>query len=114
MHVRGRRALQDTLTAIRTRQPLGSVSRILYPNGERHLRSRAALAQIYPAELLDNTLEIARRCSFSLDELHYRYPQELVPTGHTPASYLRSRVHDRAARTLAWRSARAGHATCRA
>ncbi len=92
MHVRGRRALQDTLTAIRSRQPLGSGSHILYQNGERHLRSRASLAQIYPAELLDNTLEIARRCSFSLDELRYRYPQELVPAGHTPASYLHSRV----------------------
>ncbi len=43
MHVRGRRALQDTLTAIRNRQPLGSGSHILYQNGERHLRSRAAL-----------------------------------------------------------------------
>ena len=92
MHVRGRRALQDTLTAIRSRQPLGSGSRILYPNGERYLRSRAALAQIYPAELLGNTLEIARRCSFSLAELRYLYPQELVPAGHTPASYLHFRV----------------------
>ena len=92
MHVRGRRALQDTLAAIRARQPLGSGSRILHPNGERHLRSRAALARIYPAELLANTLEIARRCSFSLDELHYQYPQELVPAGHTPASWLRSCV----------------------
>ena len=92
MHVRGRRALQDTLTAIRSRQPLGSGSHTLYQNGERHLRSRAALAQIYPAELLGNTLEIARRCSFSLDELRYQYPQELVPAGHTPASYLHSRV----------------------
>ena len=92
MHVRGRRALQDTLTAIRNRQPLGSGSHILYQNGERHLRSRAALARIYPAELLGNTLEIARRCSFSLDELRYQYPQELVPAGHTPASYLHSRV----------------------
>jgi error-prone DNA polymerase len=92
MHVRGRRALQDTLTAIRNRQPLGSGSRILHPNGERHLRNRAALARIYPAELLANTLEIARRCSFSLAELRYLYPQELVPEGHTPATYLHSRV----------------------
>ncbi|MFZ1624122.1 MAG: error-prone DNA polymerase [Gammaproteobacteria bacterium] len=92
MHVRGRRALQDTLTAIRSRQPLGTGSHILYPNGERHLRRRAALAQVYPAELLGNTLEIARRCRFSLTELRYRYPQELVPEGYTPASYLHSRV----------------------
>jgi error-prone DNA polymerase len=102
MHVRGRRALQDTLTAIRTGQPLGTTSRILHANGERHLRGRAALARIYPADLLANTLEIARRCSFSLDELQYQYPQELVPAGHTPASWV--------ARTLAGWCAGAGHA----
>ena len=30
------------------------------------------------------------RCAFSLDELRYEYPEEIVPPGHTPASHLRS------------------------
>ncbi len=38
MHVRGRRALQDTLTAIRLRQAVHTAGLALYPNGERHLR----------------------------------------------------------------------------
>jgi len=32
---------------------------------------------------------IAERCRFSLDELRYEYPEELVPAGETPASWLR-------------------------
>ncbi len=89
MHVRARRALQDTLTAIRLQKPVAECGRALFANGERHLRSRARLASIYPADLLDETLAIAARCTFSLDELRYEYPEEIVPPGETPASHLR-------------------------
>ena len=92
MHVRARRALQDTLTAIRLGAPLADCGHALFPNGERHLRSRARLATIYPPELLAETLAIARRCTFSLDELRYEYPEEIVPPGETPASHLRALV----------------------
>ena len=34
------------------------------------------------------TIEIADRCTFSLDELRYEYPEELTPTGLTPIAYL--------------------------
>ena len=86
MHVRARRALQDTLTAIRLSTPLAECGYALFPNGERHLRSRARLATIYPPALLAETLAIAERCAFSLDELRYEYPEEIVPPGETPAS----------------------------
>ena len=89
MHVRARRALQDTLTAIRLKTPLAECGYALHPNGERHLRSRARLATIYPPELLAETVAIAERCTFSLDELRYEYPEEIVPPGETPASHLR-------------------------
>ena len=82
MHARARRALQDTLTAIRLRTPLAECGYALFPNGERHLRSRARLATLYPRELTDATLDLAERCTFSLDELRYEYPEELVPAGH--------------------------------
>ena len=85
MHVRARRALQDTLTAIRLRTPLAECGYALFPNGERHLRSRARLATLYPRELTDATLDLVARCRFSLDELRYEYPEELVPPGATPA-----------------------------
>ena len=101
MHVRARRALQDTLTAIRLATPLSECGHALFPNGERHLRSRARLATLYPRELTDATLDVVARCSFSLDELRYEYPEELVPAGATPASHLRALVEAGLARRYA-------------
>jgi error-prone DNA polymerase len=64
MHARGRRALQDTITAIRHRTTIAEAGTRLFANGERHLRTRQALASIYPRELLDETVRIAVRCRF--------------------------------------------------
>jgi len=89
MDVKRRRALQDTITAIRVGVPIGDAGNHLFRNGERHLRKRDVLATVYPAELLAETLVIAQRCHFHLDQLKYRYPSELVPEGETPASWLR-------------------------
>jgi error-prone DNA polymerase len=95
MHVRGRRTLQDTMTAIRHRTTIARAGRRLFPNGERHLRTRRALSAIYPRHLLDETLRIAERCGFSLEKpLGYEYPHELVPDGHTPETWLRRLVED--------------------
>ena len=89
MHARSRRALQDTLTAIRLGCTIAGAGVKLFPNGERHLRERKRLARIYPPELLAETVRIADLCRFSLDELRYEYPHEVVPAGETPTSYLR-------------------------
>ena len=99
MHVRSRRRLQDTLTAIRLRTTVQACGHALHPNAERHLRLRVRLAQIYPAELLAETVRVAERCRFSLDELRYEYPEELVPAGETPSSHLRKLTE----KGLAWR-----------
>jgi len=92
MHLRARRPLQDTLTAIRLNSTLFAAGHALFANGERHLRSRLRLARIYPPDLLAETLRIAARCNFSLDELHYEYPEEAVPDGQTPSAFLRTEV----------------------
>ena len=89
MHVAQRRAMQDMLTAIRLGVPVAEAGTALYPNAERHLREYDDLRQIYPAELLQQTLAVAARCNFSLDELRYEYPEEVVPQGETPTSHLR-------------------------
>lgn len=89
MHCRMRRALQDTLTAIREGVTLDRAGFVLYPNGERYLRSRERLEAIYPADLLEQTVCVANEIDFSLTELRYDYPEELVPLGETPASWLR-------------------------
>ena len=89
MHARSRRALQDTLTAIRLGCPVAEAGFELHPNGERHLRSRETLADIYPTDLLAQTVAVAGHCEFSLDSVSYEYPEELVPPGHDATSWLR-------------------------
>ncbi|MGF6729520.1 error-prone DNA polymerase [Paraburkholderia youngii] len=93
MHVRSRKPLQDTMTAIRVGKPVHECGYDLAPNAEQHLRSRLRLANLYPEDALAATVDIMSRCTFSLDELRYEYPDELVPAGHTPASYLRQETY---------------------
>ncbi|HWT73003.1 MAG TPA: error-prone DNA polymerase [Oxalicibacterium sp.] len=94
MHVRSRKPLQDTLTAIRLGKTLAECGHALQPNGEQHLRTRMRLAQLYPSALLQQTVAIAEKCVFSLDEIRYQYPKEIVPDGETPSSYLRKLVYE--------------------
>jgi len=99
MHARNRRVVQDTLTAIRHRCTVREAGAHLFPNGERHLRTRQALAAIHPRELLEESARIAERCVFDLGELKYEYPRELVPEGHTPTTWLRQLTEE----GLRWR-----------
>ncbi|MBS0321207.1 MAG: error-prone DNA polymerase [Proteobacteria bacterium] len=92
MHVRARRMLQDTLTAIRLKKPLAACGHALFPNGEHALRSRGRLATLYPPALMAATVALAERCRFSLDELRYEYPEEIVPAGKTAIAHLRDLV----------------------
>ncbi len=98
MHQRRRRALQDTLTAVRLKTTVAQAGHALHPNGERTLRPLARIAELYPKELIDATQDIAARCRFSMDELCYEYPEEIVPPGTTPAAHLRRLVEEGAAR----------------
>ena len=98
MHRRRRRILQDTLTAIRLNQPLHRLGLALYANGERYLRPREHLARLYPERLLHETVHIAAQCRFSLDELRYEYPRELVPVPYTAIDWLRELTRQGAAR----------------
>ena len=93
MHRAERKPLQDVLTAIRLRRPVGELGAALLPNAERHLRSIKTLSRLYPAEMLAESLRIAQACRFSLDELRYEYPHELVPAGMTAADHLRERTY---------------------
>jgi error-prone DNA polymerase len=92
MHVRSRKPLHDVLTAIKLGKTVHECGFELQVNAEAHLRPRMRLAEIYPADLLRATLEVAARCSFNLDEIRgmYRYPKEdMVPAVETPAQCLR-------------------------
>jgi error-prone DNA polymerase len=89
MHLRSRKPLHDVITATRIGQPLTACGHALAPNAEQRLRSRLALARLHPGDLMRETLRVAERCTFSLDELRYQYPDEVVPAGETPGSFLK-------------------------
>ena len=90
MHKRSRKPLQDVITAIREGKPVAECGFALQGNAERHLRSRVRLANLYPPEMLANTLEVTARCRFDPDEIkqHYQYPLELLGNGETPTQTL--------------------------
>lgn len=88
MHVQERRPLQDILSAIRLGKTIAELGLDGECNGQRHLRGRAQIACLYPSDLLAATVEIAGLCHFSLDELRYEYPLELVPEGYTAHGWL--------------------------
>jgi error-prone DNA polymerase len=97
-HVRSRKALQDVMTATRLGRTVAACGFDLQPNAERHLRSRYRIAQICPSELMHETLHVAARCTFSLNEIRYQYPSEVVPAGVTPRQHLRNLTYTGAAR----------------
>jgi len=98
MHRRGRRSLQNLLTAIRLNTPVAELGHAIDGNGERHLRQRETLAELYPESLLRQGIAIADRCRFSLDELRYEYPREIVPDDFSATSWLRHLVYKGAQR----------------
>lgn len=86
---RSDKPLADLLTAIRLGRPLAECGQQLALNAERHLRSRLQLAQLFPEGWMAATQQVAQSCSFSLDELRYEYPDEIVPAGLSPTQWLR-------------------------
>jgi error-prone DNA polymerase len=98
-HERSRLPLHDVLTAVRRGAAVDAIRGELLANGERHLHDRRRIAERFAAlpGALEQAVEIAGRCTFSLDELKYEYPTATVPPGRTPAEHL---AH------LAWKGAR--------
>ncbi len=99
-HHASRRALQDVLTCIRHGVTLGTAGRLIRPSAEYDLKSpyRFGLLWSDDPESVTRTLEVAERCTFSLDQLHYRYPSERLPDGLTSAQWLRTLTFEGARR----------------
>ena len=92
MHSAKRKALHDVLTAIKIQTPVQQLGHRRLINSQQHLRTLKSLISLYPETLINETRHIADRCQFSLDELRYEYPEEVVPSNHTANSYLRQEV----------------------
>jgi len=85
-----RRPLSDVLTAIRLGCTVAEAREQLFPNAQRYLRTPQQIWDLFgqAPDAVQRTVEIADRCSFSLDELRYEYPEELAPPNETPLEYL--------------------------
>jgi error-prone DNA polymerase len=94
MHLRSRKPLLDALTATRLQCSVAAAGHALQPNAEAHLRSRLRLASLYRPEWLAQAQAMAESCTFTLAELHYEYPREIVPEGQTPTGWLRQLTED--------------------
>jgi error-prone DNA polymerase len=89
-HDEHRQTLQDVLTCIRHGCTIRDAGFRLFPNGERFIKPPEEMHRLFsdhPAALR-RSVEISQRCAFSLDELRYEYPDEIVPAGQTSASHL--------------------------
>ena len=89
MHQLQRRSVHDVVNAVRLGTTVAELGCARLQNGEQHIRSLDSLRRVYPQDLLQATVTVARLCRFSLDELRYEYPREVTPSGETPAAYLR-------------------------
>jgi error-prone DNA polymerase len=98
-HAPERRPLQDVMTCIREHCTIDTAGYRLEANAERHLKSPKEMARLFSGfePALRRTLEIAERCTFSLDELSYEYPDEPVPHGSTPQAHLERLAREGAA-----------------
>lgn len=89
-HDPDRRELQDVVTCVREKCTIYNAGFKLYPNAERHLKPIKEMERLfrqYP-EAIHNTQLIAEACKFSLNELKYRYPNEITSEGRTPQEEL--------------------------
>ncbi|MEM7669629.1 MAG: PHP domain-containing protein, partial [Pseudomonadota bacterium] len=88
MHRASRRRLADVLTCIRERCTTATLGDRALANAERRLRAPEEMRALYAGhqDAIERALQIAERCSFSLDELRYQYPDE--GQGETPQERL--------------------------
>ena len=89
-HDPSRRPLQDVLTCIREKTTIEAIGRRLEANGERHLKPAAEMTRLFRdmPDAIAETMRLADRITFSLDQLKYQYPDEPVPPGKTAQQHL--------------------------
>jgi len=94
MHGPERRPLADVLTAIRLGTRVDALGAAALPNAEAHLKPAAEMHRLFAghAEAVAASRRVIDTCSFSLRELAYEYPEEILDPGLTPQQTLERRV----------------------
>ncbi len=99
-HAPERRPLQDVMTCIREGVTVARAGFLLEPNAERHLKRPEEMARLFAdwPHAIRAAREVAEACRFSLGELAYEYPHEVVPEGRSPQEELERLTWEGAAR----------------
>ncbi len=86
------REVLDVFTCIRKHTHLDAAGTRLSINAERHLKSAAEMKALFSdrPDAVANTLRLAERLQFSLENLGYDFPDYPVPDGHSMDSFLRT------------------------
>ena len=99
-HSPDRRLLQDVLTCIREHVRIDAAGRLLEANAERHLKSPQEMRRLFAGyeDAVERSAQLADQIEFSLDQLVYQYPDEVIGTGETPIQTLRRLAREGASR----------------
>ena len=93
-HNRQQKCVSDLLQAIRSNQVFDACREHFFPNAERCLHRADELRRLFAPipgcnQALGLARELTQSCEFSLAQLGYHYPKEMIPAGHDAQSYLR-------------------------
>ena len=85
-----KRMLQDVVTAIRHKCTIDALGFRRELHADRYLKVPAEMERRFKAfpDAVRATADIAERCTFSLRELSYQYPDEIVMSGRSPQEAL--------------------------
>ena len=114
-HQADRRRLADVLAAIRLGTTVDALGYAAERNAEAHLKPAAEMRRLFAghADAIDGTLRVAGACRFSLRELAYEYPDEILEPGLTPQQTLAKRVAEATAAKWPGGAAGQGRGTAR-
>lgn len=98
-HIPERRALQDVLTCIREKCTVFEAGARLHQHAHRYLKPKKEIYRLFQAcpQALTGMKHLAESCHFSLDQLEYTYPEEVIHPGQSPQETLRRQVWESAA-----------------
>ncbi len=86
-----RRQVQDVFTCLRHKTHLDAAGKLLSRNSERYVKGAKAMAELFRdrPEAIENTVRLADRLEFTLENLGYEFPRYPVPEGETIDTFLR-------------------------
>ena len=88
------RPLLDVLTCLRYKETLATAGRLLAKNSQQHLRRTEEMVRLFSdlPQALGNTVELADRLTFTLQNLGYEFPRYPTPEGEPESCHLRKRT----------------------